>query len=97
MGGFYYAQASETRAWLRAQRGDGGQYAGGGRFGHNLYVAPTTGIVVNDKILTGSGSNVGSTTLSILGINMAAINTSNALPGSGRQALSDEWGTDSES
>ncbi|MCC8077211.1 MAG: hypothetical protein LIO60_02505 [Oscillospiraceae bacterium] len=61
------------------------------------YVAPTTGIVVNDKILTGSGSNVGSTTLSILGINMAAINTSNALPGSGGRALSDEWGTDSES
>ncbi len=60
------------------------------------YVAPTTGIVVNDKILTGSGSNAGSTALSILGINMAAINTSNALLGSGGQALSDEWGTDSE-
>ncbi|MCD8100071.1 MAG: dockerin type I repeat-containing protein [Oscillospiraceae bacterium] len=60
------------------------------------YTAPTSGVVANDNILTGSGSNAGSTALSILGINMAAINTSNALLGSGGQALSDEWGTDSE-
>ncbi|MCC8078973.1 MAG: hypothetical protein LIO57_02770, partial [Oscillospiraceae bacterium] len=57
------------------------------------YTAPTSGVVANDNILTGTGNRAGTTTLSILGINVTAVGDANGvIDGSG---TSEEWGTDS--
>ncbi|MCC8157222.1 MAG: dockerin type I repeat-containing protein [Oscillospiraceae bacterium] len=57
------------------------------------YTAPTTGVVANDNIITGTGNRAGTTTLSILGVNVSAVGDANGvIDGSG---TSDEWGVDS--
>ncbi|MCD8100072.1 MAG: dockerin type I repeat-containing protein [Oscillospiraceae bacterium] len=59
------------------------------------YTAPTSGVVANDNILTGTGNRAGTTTLSILGINVTALGDTNGIYDGGGAESSDEYGTDS--